>query len=872
MTQSSASDEPLSPELNELIRLPNERARDVFIDAHPALLDAASVARLAHEVRFSVHIDPGRATMAGDAAVALARRLGDPRSLGYGLRAKANALFGLNHLHGSLPVYEESAQSFLADGDDREAGRTLLGAIQSLILVGRYGEALSMTERVRAHLERAGDEEALSWLENNRGNVYHRTGRFEEALRCYEASYHKMVPFKDGQAIGAALSNLAVCLIALNDFERALAAYARARAHCEEHGLHRLVVRADYNIAYLYFLRGRYGEALERLRATAHRFRADGDTYHASLCDLDLSDIYLELNSPRLAVELAEAAEAGFSALGTTHELGRAIVNQAIALGQLSRSADAIARFLDGRSLFEKEGSRAWVAVIDLQHATVLFRANRLFEARKRARSALEFFEESGQSVKAAWARNFLARLALSAGDVKLAHVYCRRAERELASYESPLLAFQAQQLRAEISEAAGNIPDAFSSYERAAERLELLRGTLHWEELKMAFMKDKLSVYESLVALELARASPPSATNIVGWIERAKSRALSEYLDRSHRGARSAGSRDTGGDGLQSLREELNWYYHRLELEELRDDATAETVNSLRSRTDTLEKRILQQLRDRKSAAGETFAAKGSEPKSTGEIQTHLGDAALIEFYETRGELVVAVLSRQSVMVRTLGPLAPVKACVERLTFQLYKVERTAPSGEAYADYGLEVIRHHLEWLYGALIAPLRRDLAVRHIVFVPYGVLHQLPFHALFDGERFLIDDFTISYAPSASIFASCQADGRRPVGPPLVMAVPDARNPFIEREAGAVAEVLPGSRVRLGADACLAALRDEAGGSSILHIASHGYFRADSPMFSAVRLGDGYLTLPDLYSLDLDVGARHPERLRHRSERRR
>ena len=45
------------------------------------------------------------------------------------------------------------------------------------------------------------------------------------------------------------------------------------------------------------------------------------------------------------------------------------------------------------------------------------------------------------------------------------------------------------------------------------------------------------------------------------------------------------------------------------------------------------------------------------------------------------------------------------------------------------------------------------------RHLIIVPHGMLHYLPFHALLDETGYLIDSFTISYAPSASIFVHCQ-----------------------------------------------------------------------------------------------------------------
>lgn len=46
----------------------------------------------------------------------------------------------------------------------------------------------------------------------------------------------------------------------------------------------------------------------------------------------------------------------------------------------------------------------------------------------------------------------------------------------------------------------------------------------------------------------------------------------------------------------------------------------------------------------------------------------------------------------------------------------------------------------------------------------------------------------------------------------------------------------------------------MRSAAPHTRILHIATHGFFRRDNPLFSAIRLGDGFLSLFDLYRLDL------------------
>jgi CHAT domain-containing protein len=145
---------------------------------------------------------------------------------------------------------------------------------------------------------------------------------------------------------------------------------------------------------------------------------------------------------------------------------------------------------------------------------------------------------------------------------------------------------------------------------------------------------------------------------------------------------------------------------------------------------------------------------------------------------------------------------------------------------------------------------------LQARHIVFVPDGILHYLPFHALFDGSQYLIDRFTVSVAPSASIYSMCHQKQANSDGTSLLMGVHDERAPFIEREIHSVAAAVPEPRIFLGADATAEVLRSLGPNSRMIHIATHGFFRKDNAMFSSVRLADSYLNLYDLYELRLPV----------------
>ena len=137
-----------------------------------------------------------------------------------------------------------------------------------------------------------------------------------------------------------------------------------------------------------------------------------------------------------------------------------------------------------------------------------------------------------------------------------------------------------------------------------------------------------------------------------------------------------------------------------------------------------------------------------------------------------------------------------------------------------------------------------------------VQHGLLHYVPFHALHDGQSHLIDTFAISYAPSASIYAHCLTKTVNTAGDSLILGVPDARTPAISAEVNSLAVMLPNARLFLGDDATESVLRTYGPQSKSVHIATHGYFRQDNPMFSSIRLGTSQLSLYDMAHLQLPV----------------
>ncbi|MGH2571169.1 MAG: CHAT domain-containing protein, partial [bacterium] len=221
-------------------------------------------------------------------------------------------------------------------------------------------------------------------------------------------------------------------------------------------------------------------------------------------------------------------------------------------------------------------------------------------------------------------------------------------------------------------------------------------------------------------------------------------------------------------------------------------------------------------------------------------------------------------VLDRDARAVRLPVSLDEVTRRVARLRFQLekgcYGREYTRGREEAWR----EATDHHL----GFLAERLWKPLGVREgrVVVVPHGPLHSLPFAALplGDGAR-VVDRHVLSHLPSASsrrYFTAREADppaspdARTPTRDIRVLAVEvtDERIPETRREIDEVRRTFRRGTTLRGSRATAEGFRQAARRADVVHVATHGLFRADDPAFSALRFTDGWMSLPEIYGLRL------------------
>lgn len=255
-----------------------------------------------------------------------------------------------------------------------------------------------------------------------------------------------------------------------------------------------------------------------------------------------------------------------------------------------------------------------------------------------------------------------------------------------------------------------------------------------------------------------------------------------------------------------------------------------------------TAERRVarLEQRVRRRSLAASTSSAGRRESLDVAGLAAALGEHALVSFIVHAGRLTAVTVVDGRARLHPLGPEEPLHAELDSLRFALHRLAR-GPHG-AVADAASAVATAAAATLDAALIRPLLDTIDDRPLVLVPTGPLHALPWAALpsLAGRPVAVAPSVLSWL--RAVRAAGDHGGRGTAwiaGPALEHAEPEVRS----------LHAVDGGRLLVGEASTVDAVLSAMGSCAVTHVAVHGRFRSDHPLFSALELADGPLYVHDL-----------------------
>ncbi|MEU9242308.1 CHAT domain-containing tetratricopeptide repeat protein [Streptomyces shenzhenensis] len=693
------------------------------------------------------------------------------------------------------------------------------------------------------------------------------------------------------------LGTLGVALVHAGRTRQGLTVLERGVARGSGHTRARVL----YRRAYAWWVLGRHKEALEDLRRAIPVLRQAGDVIWTARALSVRATVHLAVGAVERADADFTAAELLWETTGQEHDKAVAVENRGLAAYRSGDIPAALRLLAEAKERYDELGTPSFMLYI--ARCDVLMAAGLAPEALAEADAAIATLDRiGGQSTRKAELLLTAARSALSTGDAQTAVARAAVAVRLFSGQRRGWWETHARLVLIEARVAGGAasgrlvqdavaVADQLASFGApAAPEASLLAGRI---ALALGWTAD--AERHLAVAARGRHVGPPLA-RMTGWAAQAlRARAAGsgrgvleacrrglDVLD-DHRmtlGASELRARATAqGAELAALAQQASLAHggprRLLEWSE-RWRATVLSTPPTRPPADPVLLASLTAFREIASRAEEarregrpvpalereqrrlereirarTHHARGDAPGGgdrfdPARLLDRLGDARLVELAVLDGRVHILLCGQGRVRRFVGGPLA--EAVVEAQHVQAGLRRLAHPGSEARLPV-VEAAGKRLEEL---LLGPAADQLGSGPVVIVPPGALHQVPW-ALLPALR----ERVLSVSPSASSWLRARETEPPPGGRHVLV-----RGPGLATGGAEVPEVAgqyAAARILEHDEAQVPRVLEELDGAALAHIAAHGTFRADSPLFSSLRMADGPLIVHDFERL-----ARSPYRI--------
>jgi len=403
----------------------------------------------------------------------------------------------------------------------------------------------------------------------------------------------------------------------------------------------------------------------------------------------------------------------------------------------------------------------------------------------------------------------------------------------------------------------------AFKYYAEAITIIEEMRGELGDPALKALFMEDKFQVYEWMIRLLHRMKRDEEAFN---YLERAKARTMLDML-----GDKTFASRNAEIEDLlareRAVREQIqdlakaSGQASQEESEESddSDEGSAEPEANAGQGIGVLQaeqKTLLDRIEQLNPDLGSLLKVN---PLNGKEVQSLLDeDTVLLAYYVGSEWTGVFVVSKGKILGLHLD--IPRKELAEKVK----EFRKDTEEGLTVKVFTSKDYEKPLKDLYEILIKPVEQELAGnKHLVVVPHGMLHYLPFQALQSPDgKYLIESYTVSYLPSASVLKFAREKNRGNHANLFAVANPKtdlSPLPAAELEAREVSALFNRKEVLLGQGATETKFKSEAPRYDMLLFSTHGEMIESAPLESNLRFtptpeDDGKLKVSEIFDMEV------------------
>ena len=513
---------------------------------------------------------------------------------------------------------------------------------------------------------------------------------------------------------------------------------------------------------------------------------------HQQAAKVFTSAITLMDDDPRMKIQALLGLGHAYSFAGKTSEAGAALDRAEKSLGEVKdRGLERMAQI--DRAL--------WLVMSDRKDEAV-----KLFEK----------VAKTKDKKTAAIARTNLAELYNDMGKHQRALAEARSALKGLDEDRQADAAWQARCEQARALSGLGKKKPALKEYLRAMDLVERLRAKIGAEGSRRSFSAAKIRLYAGAVSLLVSMGKAEQAFQVS---ERARSRAFLDMLgERSLKLSKKSDQKKLGParSGMLKSLPPLPATF----------GPPAAALEGGKSR-----KAVKLPKPDPRQG---WISLVTVNPAGVKDVQRELKkDEALVSFFHDGKRLLCFLVTPKKVLVKS-AELS--KRDLLNYSESLLRMMQNPRRGD-------RKIKKKAKRLFDHTFGPVISGLKAKRLAVVPWGPLHYVPFMALWDGERYLVDRFEgLTTVPSASVLVMTRANKRKNKGEVFALGNPRTDMPDLPsalEEVKILGKLFGRARVETGAQATRSAFEKAAPQARMIHVASHGVFFPERPMDSYLAL---------------------------------
>lgn len=758
-------------------------------------------------------------------------------------------------------LYQQAITGYQSTGDPLTLVRlssNLLGAaleIDTSIAFAAYEQIMAWQDQLKE-----ADRCYLLWAEQNYGVLLQRTGRLADAIVSQERALALAQELDDAQSTGEIRVNMALTLADMGEFVGCEQMLHESRASAEAYDQQASVARIDMDLGMLYTILGRPADALRAFEKARQFFVLSQNQMELGSVLLREAALFERVGALRPAQRAYLAAQECFSTLEMWPQVGLALMQGAIALRldhEFTQAADWLTK---AETIWRAQPHAFGLDWIQLERVALALEQNQLklandyFAARSLTKQTL--LATPGLVAQAQLLR---AQLCQRQAELAIAEDEKQRryAEAE-AAYQAILTYSQAQgdhQMQRQALAGLGRLAwpsepaNAFQLMEQALQQDEMVRMALSLQELKASFLHKTNGLLLQLVEWSFALDQPEA---MLRYTWRAKGAALLDLFSTTQAMREEHKQVDNeSATALQALRQQLaslRWQMTMQQGKEVQPEALTEQQNPA---IYALEEKLLALRRQQNR---EVTALIEWQMIAPGRLIAEAGADLLIEYICCHEQLFAVCVDRQGNCTHhRLATREMLLDLQDELQFTIRSALRQFAQQRAIRPALHDECKGLLGTLYQLLIAPLGTLLIHSRLLIAPCEELHKIPFAALWQGDKFLIEAHPLEMIYSGALLTATMPP--LSVGEPVVIAASaDGQLPNVIQEAVVIQRHFPTATCLIDQVDALTQLRQQSVAPHFFHLSAHTLERHDSPLFSALRLAEAMLSVEECYELPL------------------